>query len=103
MSKSVNNVLCEPSMWKIYCRFVGLCELQYTFLMMMLTQSNGDTKSFVEICEPDSYPGHLIPKKGHVWNVQKYVFKANYKEKKPIDVKEIGGGKRQRHGNMLKY
>ena len=73
------------------------------FLMMMLTQSNGDTKSFVEICEPDSYPGHLIPKKGHVWNVQKYVFKADYKEKKPIDVKEIGGGKRQRHGNMLKY
>ena len=73
------------------------------FLMMMLTQSNGDTKSFVEICEPDSYPGHLIPKKGHVWNVQKYVFKADYKEKKPIDVKEIGGGKRQRNGNMLKY
>ena len=73
------------------------------FLMMMLTQSNGGTKSFVEICELDSYPGHLILKKGHVWNVQKYVFKADYKEKKPIDVKEIGGGKRQRHGNMLKY
>ena len=73
------------------------------FLMMMLTQSNGGTKSFVEICELDSYPGHLIPKKGHVWNVQKYVFKADYKEKKPIDVKEIGGGERQRNGHMLKY
>ena len=79
---------------KMSGRSVTLHGLRYTFYI-----GDGDTKSFVQIYKIDPYPGHTTTKGECVGHVPKRVgfqlrnFKSQYKGKKLLDSKGIGGDK----------
>ena len=79
---------------KMSGRSVNLHVLRYTFYI-----GDGDTKSFVQIYKIDPYPGHTTTKGECVGHVPKRVgfqlrnFKSQYKGKKLLDSKGIGGDK----------
>ena len=79
---------------RIFSRSIRLHKLRYNFYIR-----DDDSKCFNEIIKLSPYPGHNIEKGECIGHVQKWVgtwfrsIKKDYKKKKLLDGKGIGGGK----------